>query len=282
MSTIKLGYARKDITPTESVPLRGYGNTSVRMHTNVLDPLYATCLAFTDAEGETALLFAMDLCSLIPAYAEQIRDDLCGAVGLAPERVLCSCTHNHSSPDLANKEQDSVPRYIAYLKAQMIAAAREALADQKPAKAQIGRIHTNMLNHVRRYVMADGTYAGDNYGRFKDNVIAGHESNACREGLLRCDHNVGRLREYIIAGVLTNLCACVNVFNHQCEMTDRAQTQLLFGVGEDLHHAAVSDVQHNAAVGLCAPAAHDFHADATAGDVGDRFCGRESRRHDGL
>lgn len=178
MSTVKLGYARVDITPTESVPLRGYGNTSIRMHTNVLDPLYATCLAFTDAAGETALIYAMDLCSLIPAFADEIREDLCKAVGLPPERVLASCTHNHSSPDLANKEQESIPRYIAFLKNQMIAAAKEALADQKPAKAQIGRSHTNMLNHVRRYVLEDGTYCGDNYGHPKESPIVCHESNA--------------------------------------------------------------------------------------------------------
>ena len=176
MSTIKLGYARMDITPLEPVPLRGYGNTSVRIHENVLDPLYATCLSFQDEKGETALIFAMDLCSLVPAYADSIREELCAAVGLAPERILCSCTHNHSSPDPANTEQPTIPRYIEYLKNQMIAAAKASLADMKPATAQIGRIHTNGMNFVRRYVMADGTYAGDNYGRFKDNPIAFHES----------------------------------------------------------------------------------------------------------
>ncbi len=176
MSTIKLGYARKDITPLEPVPLRGYGNTSVRIHENVLDPLYATCLAFEDEKGQKALIFAMDLCSLMTTYAAKIQDDLCAATGLAPERILCSCTHNHSSPDLANPEQETVPRYVEYLKEQMIAAAQEAMADVKPATAQIGRTHTNGMNFVRRYVMADGTYAGDNYGVFKDNPIAFHES----------------------------------------------------------------------------------------------------------
>lgn len=176
MSTIKLGYARKDITPTESVPLRGYGNTSARMHANVLDPLYTTCLAFEDANGEKAMIFTMDLCSFVSAYVEQIRDDLCAAVGIAPERVLCSCTHNHSSPDVANTEQDSIPRYIQMLKRQMIEAGLEALADMKPATAQIGRTHVQGLNFVRRYVLQDGTYAGDNYGHPKESPYSHHES----------------------------------------------------------------------------------------------------------
>ena len=176
MATIKLGYARTDITPTESVPLRGYGNTSVRMHTNVLDPLYATCLAFEDENGSRALIFTMDLCSFNTVYATQIREDLCAVTGLVPDRILCSCTHNHSSPDLENKEQESVPRYIEFLKNQMIAAAKAAMADVKPATAQIGRTHTQGMNHVRRYVLQDGTYAGDNYGHPKESPYACHES----------------------------------------------------------------------------------------------------------
>ena len=175
-TTIKLGYARVDITPTEPVPLRGYGNTSIRIHTNVLDPLYATCLAFTDDAGETALIYTLDLCSLVPIYPTHIREHLCAATGLAPERILASCTHNHSSPDMANTEQESIPRYIEFLKNQMIVAAKEALADQKPAKAQIGRTHVQGMNHVRRYVLQDGTYAGDNYGHPKESPYSHHES----------------------------------------------------------------------------------------------------------
>ena len=130
---------------------------------------------------EKALIFAMDLCSLMTTYVAEIQDDLCAATGLAPERILCSCTHNHSSPDLANQEQETIPRYIAFLKKQMITAAQQALADRKPATAQIGRTHVQGLNHVRRYVLEDGTFAGDNYGHFKLSPIAGHESEPDRE-----------------------------------------------------------------------------------------------------
>ena len=176
MSTIKLGYARTDITPAESVPLAGFGNSSVRMHTNVMDPLYATCLAFSDEDGETALIYTMDLCGFYNAFADHIRDGLCEATGVRADRILASCTHNHSSPDLSNAEEDSIPRYIEYLKDQMIAAAQAALADRKPAKAQIGRIHTQGMNFVRRYVLQDGTYCGDNYGHPKESPYACHES----------------------------------------------------------------------------------------------------------
>ena len=53
-SLFTVGYARTDITPSESVPLAGYGNTMQRLSQGVLDPLYATCIAIT--AGENTLL----------------------------------------------------------------------------------------------------------------------------------------------------------------------------------------------------------------------------------
>ena len=176
MAMIKLGYARADITPIESVPLAGFGNSSVRMHTNVMDPLYATCLAFEDESGSKALIYSIDLCNFGTTFADHIRDELCAATGITADRILASCTHNHSSPAVGNTKKASIPPYITYLKDRMIAAAKEAMADRKPTTAQIGRTHVQGLNHVRRYVLADGTYAGDNYGHPKESPFSHHES----------------------------------------------------------------------------------------------------------
>ena len=57
---ILVGYGRADMTPTKPVPLGGYGNPAVRISEKVRDSLYATCVAFTDSEGNTALLFSTD------------------------------------------------------------------------------------------------------------------------------------------------------------------------------------------------------------------------------
>ena len=58
---MKVGYARTDITPQEAVPLAGYGNTSDRLSEVILDPLYATCIAFENEAGEKALVYTVDL-----------------------------------------------------------------------------------------------------------------------------------------------------------------------------------------------------------------------------
>jgi len=58
-----VGYARENITPTESVPMGGYGNTDKRWSKQYLDYLYATCIAVTGANGESVILYTMDLMS---------------------------------------------------------------------------------------------------------------------------------------------------------------------------------------------------------------------------
>ena len=63
MSELRVGFGRVNITPSYSVPLYGYSNSSGRMSERVLDPLFATCLAFTDGDGETELIYTLDMCS---------------------------------------------------------------------------------------------------------------------------------------------------------------------------------------------------------------------------
>ena len=66
---LKVGFGRTDISPTESVPLRGYGDTLTRMSTSVTERLYATCVAFTDESDNTVLIFHLDLCNSDFCYA---------------------------------------------------------------------------------------------------------------------------------------------------------------------------------------------------------------------
>ncbi len=175
-NTLLAGYGRVDITPQESVPLRGYGNTSRRMSQTVLDPLYATCLAFSDGTDTPVLLFALDLCAFGPVSTPRIRPYLSARTGLPEDRILLSCSHTHSAPDLENTSVPSAGRYLDALEAQLFSAAQQALADLRPAEVSFASVRTEQLTFVRRYVLADGTYAGDNYGHFSLSPIAAHES----------------------------------------------------------------------------------------------------------
>jgi len=175
--TLSVGFGRTDITPTESVPLAGYGNTSRRMSTTASDPLYATCVAMTDDENNTVLLFHLDLTNSYSSAIPGIRISVSRAVDIPGENVQVAATHNHSAPDLSNP-LPSIERYIAYLKDQMIAAAKAALADRKPATMHIGSVYPEGLNFVRHYYLSNATSFGDNHGWRDDTVIIGHTTEA--------------------------------------------------------------------------------------------------------
>jgi len=177
-NTLQVGYARVNITPQESVPLAGYGNTSFRMSNNVLSELCSTCIAFTDADGSTVLLFHNDLIGSTRTVFPTLRQEIADAVGLPVSRILAAATHTHSAPDLLNEEKPSIPRYIKYLTEQMIVCAKEALADRKPATMATSRAYTKNLNFVRHYTLADGNYKGDNFGSLNPNPITGHTTQA--------------------------------------------------------------------------------------------------------
>lgn len=179
MSKLYAGFSCVDISPLESVPLAGFGKTSQRMSQGVLDPLHARCLALSDDAGSTALVIVMDLSNMYQPLPT-MREDVSRATGLPLERIMFCCTHTHSAPHLSNDEEPSVARYNEQLRAWLVQAAREALADRKEATLSVGAAQTQGLNFVRRYVLEDGTYAGDNYGHFKESPIAGHESEPDR------------------------------------------------------------------------------------------------------
>ena len=171
-----VGYGRADISPKESVPLRGYGSTSKRMSAQVIDPLDATCLAFTDEAGESVLLFALDLIGASERWEDRYAPAISKATGVPAEHIFGSGSHTHSAPDYTNKEKDSIPRYLDLLEEQLVAAAVAAMADRKEAEIFATSAKTTGLNFVRRYVLEDGTPAGDNYGHFDQSPIKCHES----------------------------------------------------------------------------------------------------------
>ena len=161
MSEYRVGYARADITPTEPVPLMGYGNPIHRISGPVLDPLYATCVAIGDESGNTVLMIGID--STVPNYTGYIREEASKATGVPEEQIVINVTHTHSAPDMDAKHP-GVDAYKPIYKEGCVKAAVEAFADMKPAELYYGSIETQGLNFVRHYRMDDGSFGGDNFG----------------------------------------------------------------------------------------------------------------------
>jgi len=176
--TLSVGYGRVDISPEIGTPLDGYGNSLERPCTEVTERLYATCVAFTDQDGYTILLYHMDLGRSYTDSAPFWRAKISKETGIPTEQIMISATHVHSGPDLTLGNNAIIDDYKASLRNWVVEAAEAALADRKPAKMYTATAYPEKLNYVRHYKLSDGTYGGDGFGSFKTNTIVGHVSEA--------------------------------------------------------------------------------------------------------
>lgn len=174
----KVGYARMNISPQDPVPLSGFGSSDTRISERIMDDLYASCLAFTDAQGNTALVFSMDHQRPQEEVIREIRNAVNEATGIAEDKILVCSTHTHSAPDLYRKENPLIMKYRKYMQEQCAEAARRALEDRKPAQFATGSYDTQRLNFVKHYKQANGNYVGDNFGNQKASPIVDHASKA--------------------------------------------------------------------------------------------------------
>lgn len=173
-SGIMVGFGRANITPEYSVPLAGYGNTSMRMSTSFQTYLYSNCVAVSDGEN-TLLLFNNDLTSIGNNHADNIRDAVSAKLGISREFIFVAATHNHSAPDLGNSAEPNITKYNSELVDWHVEAAEAALEDMKPCTGMFyGSANPEGLNFIRHYVLEDGTYKGDNFGDLNPSPYAGH------------------------------------------------------------------------------------------------------------
>jgi len=137
------GLAKVDITPSESVPLAGYGGKT-RMSQRVDHPLWLKALALRDESGATSVMVAADLVGLSDQMIARIAGSAKEQHALPRERLILNTSHNHSGPvtedvlwlyyeftpeEAAAKDRYTEQVYRAYER--VIAAA---LADLAPAE----------------------------------------------------------------------------------------------------------------------------------------------------
>lgn len=179
---LQVGFAREDITPTVSVPIAGYGNTEKRMSTEVLDPLYLTCIAMTDGDN-TVLLFTHDLLISTTNWVPTMRMEISMAQDVPADNIMFSATNNHSAPDPRNTNAD-MTAYKEMFMAAAEKAAADAMADRKPAVLYGAKVETEGMNFVRHYILEDGSVAGEFYGDLNAAPIKEHAAQPDKEMVL--------------------------------------------------------------------------------------------------
>ena len=176
IEAFSVGYAKADISPKESVPLRGYGDALERFSTGFSEPLYATCVAFADTDGQKVILIAHDLTNSPKELTEDIRKTVSEETGVPFSNILITASHSHSSPDYSQTGIPAVITYNKFFQEQCIQGAKDALADLAPATMKTGFDRVDGLNTVRHYLLTDGSYQGRAVGTVPKNKLVGHHS----------------------------------------------------------------------------------------------------------
>ncbi len=139
------GWAQRDITPAHPVPLAGYGARRGALSEGVSFPLHCRVLALQAGE-QTLVLVALDTLLVPDAFGRSLRHTFHRETGLPPASLFLAPSHTHSAPDLWDNPVAALvtgggycPDYSEFVHQSVLSAAREALADLKPAEWAWGR-----------------------------------------------------------------------------------------------------------------------------------------------
>ena len=175
------GYAKIDITPDYQIGLGGYSNAESRRNVMVEEPIYATCIALTDGD-ETILVYTIDNCACSQEMAVKFRTAAAEATGISDEKIFLSATHSHNCPSW--NDYPEAEQYRQLVLDAIVEGAKKALEDRAPAQILAAKPEFPGMNFVRHYITENGTYAGSNFGTFKNNPAVGYVTEPDRQMVL--------------------------------------------------------------------------------------------------
>ncbi|MBR3979435.1 MAG: hypothetical protein IKJ94_07430 [Oscillospiraceae bacterium] len=179
---LQVGYNRQSILPTSPVQMAGYGNQGSRLSTGYLDIIYATCTAFRE-NGNTILLFALDLLRTESNWTEDYRNAINEATGVPKENIMFCASHTHSAPAPGGNEAEVQKWKTEVVDTAIVKAAEKAIEDLAPATLYTTTVKTENMTYVRHYELVDGTYCGDNFGDGSKQRV-GHATKANEDMVL--------------------------------------------------------------------------------------------------
>ena len=161
-----VGYGKADITPdyTTQIGIIGNNDHTTRLSTGVLEPLMATCLALTDTDGTTVLIFGLDLHGTDAKMIAIIREMITEKTGVPGDHIQFNCTHNHCGPvQSANSAVGPEQIYAKLLQERCLEAAVTAMETRKEAKMYTTFTRPEEMVFVRHFLRTDGEYEGNGY-----------------------------------------------------------------------------------------------------------------------
>ena len=151
--SLKVGYSKVSIVPKSPLAL---SSSKQATYTAVYDDVFLTCIAITDAEDDTILMFTTDISYCSSANRKRLLTAAEKATGVPTENMFFSCTHNHSGLEPSGSAMNILESAIEE-------ASTAAMADRSAATLYAGTTQTEGMNLVRHYQTEDGYWVGDNY-----------------------------------------------------------------------------------------------------------------------
>ena len=152
---IQAGFARFDVTPPLGTHMAGYYRD--RQANGMLDPLLATCVAFRDGEGSTALVYSIDNLYLMQSVADVARGTIAKMTGVAEEAIFLACTHIHTGPFMVTKNYPHNPTYNNWFYLQLGSLGCAAIQDLAQAELLTAEGKAEGIAFIRRFRMKDGS-----------------------------------------------------------------------------------------------------------------------------
>ncbi|MCS7219824.1 MAG: hypothetical protein N0A15_00730 [Anaerolineae bacterium] len=160
MSALQAGAAKADITPDLGHNLAGWIDT--RPATRRASPILARALALVTAETQI-MMITCDLLGMEEDLRKRIENAIQVECGIPPEHLFILPSHNHYGPSVSGSYADSAERtsqetaYIDALVGKLVAAARTATKNLRPALLSVGYGLETIYCRNSRFWRKDGT-----------------------------------------------------------------------------------------------------------------------------
>lgn len=158
-SSFRAGVGRVTITPPLTAPHASWGAQVHVLPDGVESDLWATALVVDDGKTRAAWI-DLDIVIVTTAESDAIRARVGEELGIAPEAVRVSVTHNHAGPppspwNWTRQGQEALDGYYALLPELAAGAARLALPAMRPARVLAGSGESRVAVN-RREARPDG------------------------------------------------------------------------------------------------------------------------------
>ena len=156
MSTVKIGWAKRDISTNEPVNING--QMYLRISEGIHDPLYVTALCVDGGEGQDAVFFvSCDVTGITMPVVNAVKEKLAKYPHIPGKNVVLNATHTHSSSatfDTAEKSPDGRDiypgaKYREFFTDMIVEAVCEAWETRKPGGIAYGYGYA-VVGHSRR------------------------------------------------------------------------------------------------------------------------------------